>query len=358
MLVHFAGYKILEMLGFSVLVLNRPAPVLPREHEEHQNIIPYAFAQRHYRHITPVFKNLAEMTCLNSCCSSFVLGGDNLLEYQSNMSMLAFLQFAHNDKLKIAFGTSFGHSEYPANEEKLFRDKLHFQRFNHLALRETPNNLINNLFEVKATQVIDPTLVLPIKYYHKLADLAASLNLDKPYLLTYIFELDEEKAAAIKHVANKLGLHIINIPNANPAKWKHHLFDLKVDKNYAPEEFVRLFKEADFVITDAFHGACFSLLFQKKFISLVKYSPNFLRYNIFEKCGLLHRFYATASDVLNSDDWLNEVDYTQAHAIISKESKFAIRWLKRALWKVKWMRISHKLRSAIRNVRKKFDKKQ
>lgn len=344
MLVHYAGAKILEMLGFSVLMLNRPTPVFPHEHEEYQNVIPNAFAHRHYKHISPNYKNVAEMAELNNHCSAYVVGSDQLFEYYLDLGIIAHLPFARKDKLKIAFGTSFGHDRYPANRERLMRDKSLLQRFDYLALRETPENLLKNVFEIKATRIPDPTLILPREFYYNLAETATNLDLGTPYLLTYILDLNKEKEDAVLHIAKKLGLRIINIASANPVEWKHQHTKLKFERNYTPEEFLRLYRDASFVVTDSFHGTCFSIIFRKKFISLINYFRGLLRYRVFENCNIKHRFYDTPRKVFETESWMEDVDYSSANKVLEKESLLARKWLARVLRRVKWQRFLRRLK--------------
>ncbi len=324
MLVHYAGCKLIEALGYSVLMLNRPDKMWGE-------VMPYSFAHRHYTSISPSFTGVDGLATTNDFCSAYVVGSDQIFAPGLQLDRIAYLQFAREDRLKIAFGTSFGHETYPCSEERLYKNKMLLQRFNHIALRELPHNIVNNLLELKADQIIDPSLILPQQYY---LDLASQVNFNKtdsPYLLTYMLDLTPAKEDVIVHLAKKLGLTIIYIPNLEKKSIKYHPKKFKCEKTYSPEEFLRLYRDATYVVTDSYHGTCFSIVFRKSFVSIVNVVRGKLRYSMFDTFGLSHRFYATPEEIYKTDKWMEPVDYTQAAKIIEEKALYARRWLENSL---------------------------
>lgn len=352
MLVHYAGYKILSDLGYSVLMLDRVSDIFQDYHRETHNVMPYAFARRHYNDISAQFRAVDDLAHLNNICSAFVVGSDQIFNPGLNMDSIAYLQFVRKDKLKIAFGTSFGHDCYRCSYERLHKNKSLLQRFDSIALREVTNHLVRDLFEIKATEIIDPTMVLPVNHFHKLADSVKNLDVQQPYLLTYILDYSTDKETATVHIAEKLGLRIINIASANWREWKfNETSRLKCERIYTPEEFLALFRSASFVVTDSFHGTCFSVIFRRKFVSLISYKRGLMRYKVFDKLRLTGRFYESARELKNTDKWLIDVDYSVANVIIKRESKKARNWLNSALTKVRRKKSINKLRNAAHWVR-------
>lgn len=353
-LVHYAGAKLIESLGLQVLMLNRP----DRTYDE---VIPYSFAYRHYSAISPSFKGLDELATTNGFCASYVVGSDQIFAPGLNLDQIAYLQFARKDRLKIAFGTSFGHETYPCAAERLHKNKSLLQRFDYIALRERPSNIVHNLLELKADRIIDPTLILPRQCYYDLAEEASEPAEDSPYLLTYMLDLTPEKEDAIVFIAKRLGLKIIYMANLQQKEVRYKPTQFTKEKDYSPEEFLRLYRDASYLVTDSYHGTCFSIIFRKNFISLVNTTRGKLRYQMFDMFGLSHRFYSTPSEVYNSDEWIKPVDYSKAARIIEKKAAYARRKLKRALWKVRlkkhtyWMHenIAYPVRDFFRRLRKR-----
>ena len=333
MLVHYAVAKLLELEGVSVLMLDKPDTIKWPDHQETTNVIPYAFARRYYKNISYHYRDIDNLAETNDYCKGYVVGSDQMFNLGLHMDSIVYLQFARKDKLKIAFGTSFGHNVYRTRYETLYKNKMLLQRFDFIALRERPHNIVDNLLELdSAVEIIDPTLILPREYYFTLADTATHVLPEKPYLLTYVLDMNPDKEKAIRHIAKELGLEIINIPNNNKREWnKYDNITLRFERSYNPEEFLCLYKNASFVVTDSYHGSCFSIVFRKPFVSIVNLSRGKLRYGMFDTFGLSHRFYPSPNDIYKTDAWMKPVDYTEAAQIIEKKAQFARNWLADAL---------------------------
>ena len=97
------------------------------------------------------------------------------------------------------------------------------------------------------------------------------------------------------------------------------------------EDFLYIIKNADFVITDSFHGACFSTIFKKQFISFLNKGRGESRYALFEELKLKDRIINNLEELKNKKDLFEKIDYTKTFEIIKTEKERAIFWLKNAL---------------------------
>lgn len=327
MLVAFAVNKILENLGYSVLMMQRPNP--KGKDARLENSVPMNFAKKHYN-ISNVYFSLNDLSVLNNHCENFVVGSDQLFSYILNMER-AFLDFVDINKNKIAFATSFGRDEYLTNDDIILKRKAQLHRFNHISLREKGEKLCNEIFDIPdAVELLDPTQMIELDVYNELCKNVSLKETQKPYLLTYDLDITPEKTEAIKYVANKLGLEIVYIQPCFPRD--RHYTDLKVYKDtYTPEEFLYLYKNASFVISDSYHGTLFAVKFNKPFISIMNVARGALRYKFFERLNLKHRIVGSPEEIYNNDELLKSVDFMQANKVIEQESVFAIDWLKNAL---------------------------
>lgn len=105
-------------------------------------------------------------------------------------------------------------------------------------------------------------------------------------------------------------------------------------KNYYLEDFVYLIKNADFIITDSFHGACFSTIYEKKFVAILNKSRGGARYKIFDDMALSHRIIKSIDKIFNIQ-YTDDVNFTTAKRIIMREREKGLNWLKEALTKPK-----------------------
>lgn len=80
---------------------------------------------------------------------------------------------------------------------------------------------------------------------------------------------DRREKELIKRVSLKLKLEVICLVDLTDARKKAEKFKEYENYPYADiEEFLYLFKNAKFIITDSYHGTCFSIIFEKKFLSI------------------------------------------------------------------------------------------
>ncbi len=324
MLVSYAVNHIIEELGYSVLMLQK----LKNQWGNYslEKAISMNFAKKHYN-MSNVYEDETDLIKLNDICENFVVGSDQIFRPPLQMDF-AFLNWVKLYKNKIAFSTSFGVDTYNATEENILYTQHLFDRFNHFSLREKSDNLCNNIFKLNPPEFIDPSLMVKKEVYEKLAA-EADIEIQEPYLLTYILDFNEDKLKVIKYVAEKLNLKIVNIYNM------HNKIQLNEDyefiKNWSVEEFLKLYKNANYVITDSYHGTCFSVKFNKPFISIINNPRGGLRYNLFYKLNLKDRFINNYQEVIDNEEILKETDYAPINKYIEEESKTAVNWLDEAL---------------------------
>lgn len=323
-LVAYAVNRIIENLGYSILMLQKPEFVW--RGYPIAGTIPADFAQKYYN-ISRVYKDEQDLISLNNHCENFVVGSDQLFKPVLHLKQ-ALLDYVNILKNKICFGTSFGQDKYNVQTKQVLETKYLLHRFNHIALREKGEN-ISNIFDLQnVSEVIDPTLMLPVQEYNKLSE-NVEFELPEKYLLTYTLDINKDKENVIQHIADKLNLEVLNI--ANPEEKHRRKSDLNYIENVSPELFLYLYKNASFIVTDSYHGSCFAIKFNKPFISLVNTNRGALRYKLFDKLKVKHRFVEKSEDVYNNDELLKPVDYTETNKIIEQESEYAINWLKNAL---------------------------
>ncbi len=323
-LVSFACNKIIRNLGYSVLMLNKPS--FQWNYMEEGDTIPNLFAEKHYN-ISRIYQSDEDLINLNNVCTAFIAGSDQIF-HPRLYAHFAFLDFVQNQKNKIAFATSFGHNEFIETPEITLKRKLSLHRFNHISLREKTPKLCNEIFDIDAVELIDPTLILPLSEFESLAN-SVTMDLPEKYLLTYVLDLNPEKVKAIKYIAEKLKLEIININNLDPRGRKKQ--DLTYLKDYTPEEFLHLYQNAAFVVTDSYHGTCFSAKFNKRFISFINKKRGEMRYKMFSTLGLDERIFADPNMIYDNDIIYKDFDFTKVNNIITEKAEFAVNWLKNAL---------------------------
>lgn len=207
-----------------------------------------------------------------------------------------FLDFVPEGKKRIAYAPSFGNSRLPAVYKN--RVSKYLESFDAVSVREKSGREIikgmgippspdrtgrqswkrplkerhltgncSEKFRLKecrlkeAAQLIDPTFLLSKEEWEELASEKNERWTKRPYMLLYIMQSDRAVYDCAKSLKERLGLRIVEIGRYgyNPGFVDETLVDV------GPLEFLGLFRDADYICTNSYHGFIFSLIFEKRF---------------------------------------------------------------------------------------------
>lgn len=332
----YAIYKALKNMGKSVLMINKPnaAP------DDWELLNPHCkrFVDNFYpqNEVSPPLP-YDRMHELNNCCDTFLVGSDQIWHYNitKGFNFTMMLNFVDDDKKKISFGTSFGHQRDFTPEDIKPKVKALLQRFNAISMREQSGvDICRDIYGVKATATIEPVFCLTVEQYREMAA-HSSINETEPYILSYILDPTPEKIRAIEYYCSVTGMKSINILDGNPfhCKEARKVFNLpNTLEEPGAEDLIKLCLNASFIITDSFHGTCFSIIFNKPFLSIANKKRGTVRFQeLTEKFGLSDRLAVDETNISLDKKLLEQTDFTNANRIISEESEAALDWLKNAV---------------------------
>lgn len=245
-LTAYALQKILEDLGFTSVLVKY---IFGQNPDVYYNKMSDIFARK-YLKTTRMYYNIQDMSELNQLVDRFIVGSDQVFRAEYTNDCF-FLPFADYEKKKIAFSASFGVSEFNCDKELLSKYKKLFSRFDDVSVRELSGvNVCKNIFKTNAQQIIDPVFALNSKFYEQLIN--KSERNDKDFIFVYILDADEE-------ITNKI----------NDLCRRYNAKAVYCDENVSVEDWLYLIKNAKHIVTDSFHGACFSAIFNKSFVCLI-----------------------------------------------------------------------------------------
>ena len=179
-----------------------------------------------------------------------------------------FLNFGDKQIPRISYAASFGTNEINSIYSPRYADYL--SKYTTLGVREkSGRSIIKHLLNRDATLVCDPTFLLTAEDYKHLY-FQSRVHINKPYLLAYILDYAYNPYPAIDNVISEvskmLGLHVVYLLCGNVNGYK---LGSTTVSDAGPNEFVRLFSDAKFVVTSSFHGTAFSLIHRKSFYSIL-----------------------------------------------------------------------------------------
>lgn len=257
---------------------------------------------------------------------AIVVGSDQIWrpKYFPNIET-AYLNFTEGWNIRrIAYAASLGTDdwEYTSKQTKECRRLL--QGFDAVSVREKSGvDLCRDHFNVQATQVLDPTMLLGPKDYIKLCE-AAGTPKSPGTLLNYILDEATEKTALIEKVAKEKGL----VPFRVGSKVENKNAPLNERIQPPLENWLRGFYDAEFVITDSFHACVFSILFHKPFLVIGNKKRGMSRFNsLLSMFGLEDRLV----DVNSPIDLHTDIDWNFVGGVLEKRRDEARRFLRNKL---------------------------
>lgn len=198
---------------------------------------------------------------LNGEYNIFISGSDQI--WNPNAVRKLYLQsFVKKGKKKISYAASIGRNKLSKTEADILIPYL--KEFDCLSVREnTARELLNKYTNSKIEVVLDPTLLLEKEEWNEISSEPIH---SKPYALFYFFSDSKKIREKVMNFCKLNNIDLVMIPYANQ---QFNFSDSKGPgiriNSIGPKEFISAIKNADYIFTDSFHGAVFSIINEKQF---------------------------------------------------------------------------------------------
>ena len=252
----------------------------------------------------------------------YITGSDQVWndDYNGNDEFSYFLDFVNEDAKCIAYAASFGKEDVLENDY-LDIIKSHLAKFTAISVRESNAQYILSKIGIESTHVVDPVF---LRTQQQWRDFATKYPVKNQYTLVYVMDgiYDEllDYAYKIKQeTGNKI--YVVSF-----RKIKDHRID-RCFHTADPKDFVGLVDNANVVVTNSFHGTAFSILFQKRFLTIGKEKYNSRMLSLLQKLNLESHFIPTGEHceaqkimtAINRQDILLEDEMLQKWIAESKD---------------------------------------
>lgn len=193
--------------------------------------------------------------------AAYCVGSDQTWNIECNYGIdpVYFLANVPESYRKISFSASFGRPSLSPEESELTKPLL--SQFDAISVRESSSVSILEGMGLSGTALKDPVLLCRPELWHEIAARVPASN--ENYVLVYMLNENLEMCSFARKLAEREGLRA-RIVTFNPLKRAPE--GLEAACLPKPEEWVALFRDASCVVTDSFHGTCFSLLFEHPMI--------------------------------------------------------------------------------------------
>ena len=330
-ITYYALTRVLESLNYTYAMIRNPLgreidiDALNRSH-------PLKFARDRYE-VTPLLP-INRLSELNNNFSAFVLGSDQMWNYNLSRpyGQSYFFDFVADDKVKIAYATSFGKDKYIGPEDEKIRTDRNLHRFDGISVRDDfSQRICKDEFGISAELLSDPVFLCPVEKYNELIAEASDFKVEGDYIFAYILDPNEKIGASIQKIAEETQKKVIVVFNESGdkesfkerLKISSELVSYELDPTV--NEWLYLYKNSQYVLTDSFHGTCFSIIFQKPFVVMKNVGRGGARFPfLLGELGLLDRMIEKPEDFVskfNEAGFNVNIDYTSVNEVILEKRK-------------------------------------
>lgn len=238
----------------SYLKIREPKTML--RYEKYEGFI------KHQYHLLGEYHTYEELQDAGIELDACIAGSDQVwnVQHTGGYDPAYFLEFLSDDVKKISYAASIGTDYILPLYHEAFRKSL--GKFEHISVREASAvPVLSQLTDKEIKVVLDPTLLLDAEDYEPLK---VPVGHKEKYILVYMMEYNWEVVKYANYMSRLLGLPIVQRRNRK-------LFTNELESCYTstPGEFLDYVKNAEFVITNSFHGTVFSVLYEKPFLSML-----------------------------------------------------------------------------------------
>ncbi len=261
---------------------------------------------------------------------ALVIGSDevfNCLQTSKAVGYSRELFGANNnaDKL-ISYAASFGNTTSARLKNYGVADEVadYLKKFDSISVRDKNSiNVIRELTGKEPYYHLDPVLISDYS-----SERVQSFG-KKNYIIVYAYDrrISDSEKRIIKKLARKEGKKTVAIQG----------FQDFVDEFWPgnPFEVLEYFREADYIITDTFHGAIFSIINNKQFVALVRktegdsYGNEEKLTDLLDRLGLHDRIASAPCDIPKI--LKSPIDYDAVNKIRDNERKKTLEYLREYL---------------------------
>lgn len=231
--------------------------------------------------------------------------------------------FNNNAKKLMSYAASFGNTTLGRlKENKIDKDiKAMLSEFDCISVRDSNSGMIiHQLTGKEPNYNLDPVLM------YDFSKETPNVHIQGNYIVVYAYRnrLRNEEINAIKQFAKKKKKRLICLGGYQ------EFCDEYIDAS--PFELLTYVKNADYVITDTFHGTIFSIINHKQFASFIRKSTNGTYGNqekvtdLLQRLGLSNRGISKPSEL---DKIIEQpINYSEVEKIRNSEIKKTISYLK------------------------------
>lgn len=239
-----------------------------------------------------------------------------------------YLCFVPDAKVKISYAPSFGKQHL--TEEHINTVTTWVRRFQHVSVRERSGLENCHKMGVEAKLVVDPTMLLDADEY------PANENITRKYgkyVFGYFLNISENSSIPFRLLNQYADLNEAKMIYTAGVSKLDQMLPKKQLAFFTPEEWLGMYKKAEAIVTNTFHGTVFALIYRKQFLVIMQdgstNKQNERILSLLEMFGLTDRIYR--NDIPIDEQIEKAIDWKFVKEIEMQKRTESISFLEKAL---------------------------
>lgn len=230
-------------------------------------------------------------------------------DYNEGVDPMYYLDFGKAGVSRNSYAASCGKDSY--TEQEWGKILNYLRQFDNISLRELQScDMFLKRGISKTTLVLDPVFLLNVSTWRNL-EIRPHRHMEKYVLIYCLDSVEKDLIRIAKEVAREKGLKIAIISYCHI--WNRYEVDYTF-RNRTPNEFLWLVDNADYIVTNSFHGVSFSIKFNKQFLAIRREKYNNRLDSILNIFGLTERYIDYDADFDNRPD----IDYSNKSGLMER----------------------------------------
>ena len=220
-----------------------------------------------------------------------IAGSDQIWSPTAHMlSPFTTLQFGSPEIRRYSYAASVGATAFDDQSKSILQTGL--KAFREASVRESSTvGIVQELTDKPVHRNVDPTLLFDSTFWDELAEQKSPAS---PYVFVYMLRPEPLTLEIARKIAEETGKQLLIISNRVLPGY-HNITDAGI------EDWLSYIRNADYVVTNSFHGTVFAVQFRKQFLSVAVEGSGMRVSDFLKDIGLSGRIARSAEDRKNID---------------------------------------------------------
>lgn len=247
----------------------------------------------------------------------YICGSDQIWnsKFNNGKDPAFYLDFVPQEKIRASYAASFATEEIDNELKEITKERI--KKLDFIGVREVSAlNILEDLGVGRGIQVMDPVFLLSKEEW---INMTYEIDKREKYIFVYDFDGNELIKEVTLKLAKEKNLKIYTVFKSN--------YSDKVIKNMGPIDFISYIKNAEFIISNSFHGTAFSIIFERQFVVVNRKES--INTRMRDLLSILKIENKLINENYNFNNLINKVNYKEVNKYVNERLEISKAYLDR-----------------------------